>query len=90
MQNEILTLKQDNERLQRRIDHQSAASSPHHTMDRIRMDGSSSSTPSSSSSTPSTNASSSIASAGAASAAGSRHRSPVDDLTVTTGKLISI
>ena len=85
-QNEILTLKQDNERLQRRIDHQSAASSPHHTMER--------SAPSASGSPSSASGSSlSIAAAAAAAAAatattagaGSRHRSPVDDFTVTTG-----
>ena len=30
----MLTLKQDNERLQRQVEHQSAVSSPHHTVDR--------------------------------------------------------
>lgn len=30
----MLTLKQDNERLHRQVEHQSAASSPHHTVDR--------------------------------------------------------
>ncbi|XP_032794996.2 neuron navigator 2 isoform X2 [Daphnia magna] len=34
MRNEMLTLKQDNERLHRQVEHQSAASSPHHTVDR--------------------------------------------------------
>lgn len=30
----MLTLKQDNERLQRQVEHHSAVSSPHHTVDR--------------------------------------------------------
>ncbi|XP_046655856.1 neuron navigator 2-like isoform X5 [Daphnia pulicaria] len=34
MRNEMLTLKQDNERLHRQVDQKSAVSSPHHTVDR--------------------------------------------------------
>ena len=82
-QNEILTLKQDNERLQRRIDHQSAASSPHHTMERSAPSASGS--PSSASGSSLSIAAAATAATATTAGAGSRHRSPVDDFTVTTG-----